>query len=264
MFAALTIVFAAINPPGVISRSFTAATELFFLLLALSLVWEAHRQKWLDRWLDYRLLAEVCRYSKFLLLAGRSSPFGDLGGGFSDAAGERNWVRNHAMFLLRAHRLAVPGRGRNCREGSVEAIRDYIVRWCVIEQIHYHRTTGPARRRLAVWLRRFTLAVSLVTIATVLLKFGLSFWIAASPLLDVLAVILPVVTAAALAFRAFAEHEILAKRSAAMAQSLTAERNRIEKSTDLRSLGGNMLRVARLLLREVDGWLDISADKRLE
>jgi hypothetical protein len=64
------VVFAAFATQAVEYSAIFAGLELACLALALYYVWVSHRQAWLDRWLDCRLLAEIFRYSKFLLMTG--------------------------------------------------------------------------------------------------------------------------------------------------------------------------------------------------
>lgn len=267
-----TIGFGSMNAPSASLQSFLSGAELLSLLFALAFIWKGHRQAWLDRWLDYRLLAEICRYSIFLLLAGRASLFRDASVPIG-AAEERTWVRKYGQDLLRAHRLSIPGRGRCPDEHAVGKIKAYLAQSCLGQQIEYHRSTHEFRLKVARWLRNASFGVSLITVGIVALKFAFSFrWTmppevvpaAALHALNVCAIALPAITGAILALRAFGEHDVVAKQSAGIAAKLEMERIRMEEARNLKGIGDSALRATRLLLREIDGWLDIFADKQLE
>lgn len=273
MLGLATVVFAAITS----ATALLPALELLCLGAALTIVYCAHRQQWLDRWLNCRLIAEVLRYSKFLLLTGQPSPFPDLRGSGEEAM--QSWTRDHVQHVLRAHPLTVPGRGRIVADGATEAVGAYVLARCIDDQIRYHERTAPGRRQSALWLKRAGLWASVITLMVVFAKLlvaldtrGLVFaaLMAPAPLetlersLHFLAIVLPAVTAALLALRAYGEHEVVAKRSTAMIGRLGKERRSVAAAKDILSLGEGMSRVVRLLLREVDGWLELFADKHLE
>ena len=268
-----TVVFAAITAEAPL----LPALELLCLGAALTIVYSAHRQEWLDRWLNYRLIAEVLRYTKFLLLTGQPSPFPDLRGSGEEAM--QSWTRDHVQHVLRAHPLTVPGRGRNVAEDATVTLRTYALARCLDDQIRYHEHTAPGRRTSALWLKRAGLWASVITLAVVFAKLLVALDGNAVPFsrmlsaecvglvghsLHFLAIVLPAVTAALLALRAYGEHEVVAKRSTAMIGQLKRERRAVAAAHDIVALGESMARVVRLLLREVDGWLELFADKHLE
>jgi len=254
--------------------------ELICLVAALTLVALAHWQSWLDRWLDSRLLAEIFRYSKFLLLTGFPSPFGDLRGEHEAQAGERTWTRDHAQGVFRAQRLTVPGRGTGIDSAGIVAIRPeavaklsrYIAERCVDDQIDYHCRIGPLREKLGALLRNASIVVSLITLLVVAAKCVLewttgtdtghgSLW---RPVWEVAAIVLPALTAAILALRAFGEHEVTGYRSRRMVGVLRKEREALGRVGSLKDLSDEMLAIVRLLLQHVDGWCELFSGKHLE
>ncbi len=272
-----TVTFAAIatQVEGFSSVIF-AGLELVTLVLALSLVWLSHRQAWHDRWLDCRLLAEILRYSKFLLLTGVPSPFADLRGSFTARVGKRTWTRDHAEDVLRAHRLSVPGRGAQSDAGAARSIAEYIAAQCIDDQARYHFKTGRLRLKYGDILKKTGIVVSVVTVCLVgivflleVLLFGrlipaeliIEPWRGAG---EVLVIILPALTAGLLAMRAFGEHEVIGLRSLAMMETLEKERSLAGNAAGMTALGDAMLRIARLLLRDVDGWRELFSGKHLE
>jgi len=273
MLGLATVVFAAITS----ASALLPALELLCLGAALTFVYCAHRQQWLDCWLNYRLIAEVLRYTKFLLLTGQPSPFPDLRGSGEDAM--QSWTRDHVQHVLRAHPLTVPGRGRKTDETATGALSAYVLARCLDDQIRYHERTAPGRRESALWLKRAGLWASAITLLVVFAKLLVALDGRALPFaetlsaagvglvghsLHFLAIVLPALTAALLALRAYGEHEVVAKRSTAMIGLLRKERRSVAAAKDILSLGEGMSRVVRLLLREVDGWLELFADKHLE
>lgn len=247
----------------------SAGTEFVCFVFALALVWISNRQAWLARWTNYRLLAEIHRYAKFLFVAGLPSPFGDA------APVRQVWTRDHTEQVLRTYPLAVPGRGRTPDAGAVAAARAYILGQCIDDQVRFHQATAPARQRMAKFLRQASTALSVVTVLVLAVKFladifldlNLNMAMVMSPVSatgEMLAIVLPALTAAVLALRAYGEHDVVAKRSMAMIESLGHERRRVAAASNLESLGGATMRVTRTLLSEVGGWVDLFVDKHLE
>lgn len=268
-----TVVFALLNASNRVWSSVFAGLEFGCLVLALAFAWIAHRQAWLDRWLNYRLLAEIFRYSRFLLLTGEPAPFVDLRGPYVHENLNRAWARDHVRHVLRAHRIAVPGRGCAAKIRALPLLREYFVSRCIDDQIAYHEATGPARSRFGEALKRLSLFCSIVTILCVGTKFALALarlsgaYIAVPFVMsgvNIAAVVAPAITGAVLALRAYGEHDVVAVRSAGIAANLRDVRLLVEQAHNLAGLGEATLRVVRLLLREVDGWIDLFADKHLE
>lgn len=272
LLSVFAVMFATVTPHSAGWRSALSAAELVCVLIALAIVGKAHQQNWLDRWLAYRLLAECLRYARFLLLTGFPSPFFRADND-RDARRDKQrlWVRDCARFTLRTQTLCVPGCERTPTVEAVEKIKAHVNRFCLADQIAYHQAIASEKRQLAGFFRRLTVVVSVVSVATVALKFGLSLafpgllgtgW--TQNLLIVAAALLPAITAALLGFRAFGEHDLIANRSVAILPDLIEDRSQIAAAQNLRQLGAGMLRAAETLLAEVDGWLEVFADKHLE
>jgi hypothetical protein len=279
-FMGIATVMFALADAGVGWQSHFAGLELVSLLLTLSLAWIAYHKRWLDRWLDSRLLAEILRYSKFLLLIGRPSPFMELRGIQADESDDRVWTRNHVQHVLRGHRMAVPGRGQAPRDGAIADIARYILDRCIHDQIDYHRETQHIRKKFGELLQKWSFGFSIATIVVVAGKFALKLLLelrmlpdehAIAPwvnLAELAASVFLALTMATLIMRAFGEYSIVAKRSAAVMNALKKEallmRELINRTPDLERVGASMLRTTRVLLREVDGWFDLFADKHIE
>ena len=274
LIAALGVATVALGALGAVLGTWPplfSGFEFFSFVFALLLVWISNRQAWLARWTNYRLLAEIFRYAKFLFVAGRPSPFGD------SAVAYQVWTRDHTEHVLRTYGLAVPGRGRTPDPAAVATARRYILGQCIDDQVRFHQANVPARQRMASLLREVSNWLSVVTVLVLGIKFGAELLMSAMPALlsprtmaplvvagDLLAIVLPALTAAVLALRAYGEHDVVAKRSMAMIESLGHERRRVAAAANLDALGAATMRTARTLLSEVGGWVDLFVDKHLE
>ncbi len=272
LIAVLGVASVALGAMGAVFAhlaSLSSGLEFVSFVFALSLVWISNRQAWLARWTHYRLLAEVHRYAKFLSVAGLPSPFGDA------APVRQVWTRDHTEQVLRTYPLAVPGRGRTPAPNGFATSRGYILGACIDDQMRFHQATVPARLRMAAFLRHAGVVLSIVTVFVLATKLAadilLDIHVKMAPLMlpisntgEMLAIVLPALTAAVLALRAYGEHDVVAKRSMAMIESLGHERRRVAVAANLESLGTATMRVVRTLLSEVGGWVDLFVDKHLE
>jgi hypothetical protein len=268
-----TVAFAGISATTSYWPALLAGLELVSFSLALTLVWIAHQQAWLERWLDCRLIAEILRYSKFLMLTGRASPFMELRKPCTGEDAERAWTRDYSQHVLRAHCLDVPGRDRTPHPDAVREVKQYVINQCLEDQIRYHEHTAVQREKLARILKSLSVFLSFSTVVVIATKFILKtgMWLgmiaglhATSGAVELTAVILPAVTAAIFALRAYGEHDVVARRCATMVADLQDERMSVQQARNLEELGERTLGVVRLLLWDVDGWLDLFADKYLD
>jgi len=271
-----TVTFAALSALTVKYSTTFSSLELVSLAIALNYVWVSHRQAWLDRWLDCRLLAEIFRYSKFLLLTGLASPFAELRGPYAAEDSERTWARDHAQSVLRAHRLSVPGRGSAAAKDAVGLIANYIAAQCIEGQARYHYKTGHFRLKYGKALKTLGVVASIATLVLVGAKAVLAFLLSyqaipLSPMIalcrnvgTVLAVVFPALTAGLLAMRAIGEHDVVGLRSLAMMKALEREKQIVKNAPSMQALGDHMLRIARTLLHDVAGWRELYSEKHLE
>lgn len=258
-----------------IAPVYFVAAEVAVLLLAVLIMRAARRYQCLESWLASRLLAEILRYSKFLLVTGRSSPLDTI---MHLRATERmghNWVGAYARHLLRAHPLSVPGRGSLCSADAVRTIAGYIDHACIGDQLGYHERTARFHRQLEIglsaigeWLTYATIGVAIIELALELAKIhatgSLPIW--SGSLVQILATILPAITGAALSWRTAGQHDSVARRSEAMAQHLLGESERLSQlaaseGLSLTRLGDHTVAVVRHLLEDVDGWAEMFAGK---
>ena len=245
--------------------------EMTALGVILCLVVINIRRDWHQRWIDYRLLAELCRKQQALAVLGWS-----LSGRAvrvlvdQDGAGEDRsaWV----VWLFAAMLRAAPVPHGVFDHTALEAARRIVLRDLVDEQIDYHKgrltQCKRAGRFLVKWGERLFLAV----IVIVALKLWL-IWSSGTDLqielFGLAATIVPAFAAALVGIRAYAELELLAEQSHGMHAAMQAGRDRIE-TMDLtrpmasQELGAEVYEVATLMLQDVQGWVRLFRVKLVE
>ena len=249
--------------------SLCTVLELVCLMYAAFIVITAHAQGWLDRWLNYRLIAEVLRYAKYLLVCGYPMSFSDFGQTGEALSSQHHWTYDHCHQVLRALRIAMPGRAAALEDDALPSVRTYLVDECIGDQIGYHRRTATLRSAVAVLLQRLALSVAAITLLSVAAKL-LIVLVARHPQGTVLsavnasAIILPAVAGALLGLRGYGQHNIIGKRSGALVASLELKRHTLKNCTTIDQLGEQMSMTSGILLREADGWLEIFSDKHIE
>jgi hypothetical protein len=245
------------------------------LLTAMTIMMAARRHHWMQTWLAARMLAETLRYAKFLLVAGRVAPFGDIMRMQATKRLGHNWVRAYARHALRAHPLSALRRGVDADPDAAREIARYVRHACIADQIGYHRGAIARNRILerTLWLAGEILSYAAVTFALAECAALIAvryFKATPSPALDawapLLAIFLPAITAAVLSWRNVGENDAVAKRSEAMEAFLIDSDRRIAHAMttddfDLMTLGGLMVPVVRRLLRDVDGWAELFNSK---
>lgn len=241
------------------ATNYATLVELACLLYAVLIVGVAYRQRWLERWIDYRLIAEVLRYAKYLLVCGHPVTIAGFGQYASVTSGEHNWIYEHCRHVLRSLRIAMPRRTGDSNAEVLNSLTRYVVDQCIDGQIAYHQRTVRLRNATGRVLHNLTIAVVAVTVVAVAAKL---FFL--TPALRVASVLLPVVAGALLAMRAYGEHAVVARRSSAVVSALLNRKERIEKARTICELERQMAMAAETLLRDVDGWLELFTDKHIE
>jgi len=260
--AILGIIVATIAITDAITRpaaNFATLVELACLLYAVLIVAVAYRQRWLERWIDYRLIAEVLRHAKYLLVCGHPVSFAGFGQYATVTSAEHNWIYEHCRHVLRSQRIAMPRRSEDTSAEVLNFLTRYLVDQCIDGQIAYHRRTARLRNAAGRVLHNLTVAVVAVTVVAVAAKL---FFL--TPALYVASVLLPIVAGALLAMRAYGEHAVVARRSSVVVSALLQRKERMEKSRTIAELERHMAMAAETLLRDVDGWLELFTDKHIE
>jgi len=276
---ALSLVSAAASlgcPDNALVQAIAEPAEALALLLILLLLVMNIWCDWHQRWIDYRLLAELCRKQQALAPLGWSLPsraVALLAEEAIEAGAEPDraaWVAWLFAACIRASPLPCGRFGTaRTREARWIVLKDLIV-----DQFRYHkgrhRQYTRAGRNLVMFGEALFLAVA------ILVAWKLSPLLGGRPMpgatrlwLSLLATVLPTLAAAVVGIRAYAELQLLADQSRHMRNVMrtAAERlGRLDPTQPLASqeLGAITLGVAITMLAEVDGWARMFRVKAVE
>lgn len=264
---------------GVESVRFGATCAEFVALAMIALlVWGNIRRRWHQRWMDYRLLAELCRKQEALALFGWRLPAAQARRAVGERAAHRAeasalepaphsaWVRWCFDALVRAAPLPADALSGAALEQARQIVRARLIGG----QVEYHRarqadseTASRRLRALALW--SFVATVLLVALKLVLLPR------AAEPahVVGMITAILPAISAAAFGFRTYAELEINARESTRMEAVMAAAGRRIEAMPldhplASQELAAEVFALANEMLRDIEGWEHLFRVKELE
>lgn len=246
----------------VIARpSFTLFEGVLLFLIFAFVICDRWR-RWRERWLDYRLLAELLREADLLAHIGRSLPHHIL----ADLAIEhenRAWVPWLAAALSRA----TPVVGARYDHAYLERLRNYAAVVRLADQIGYHDIAQRRNQLLNKRLRILSEVLFFATLAMVLLELLVpdyakyllaAFWAACFPAL----------ATASFGIRNQAEFEIVGRRSQRMRARLVRQRERIASLVGPRLssevLGREILRAAEIMVSDAAEWASIFDVKETE
>lgn len=248
--------------------------ELALLLLLLAVVLRNTLQHWHQRWLLYRLVAELCRKQAHLAALGWSLPLYRVDSAAAAAGLRGGWVGWYFNALARA----APMVSGVIDPPRLEAIRHALRNGLLMGQVHYHGRNQPRSVRAAARLGRYgevlfgiTLGVVFVKLVLLSLELLLSMeWSSDLTLvLGVLAALLPATSAGFFVLRAYAELNLIADQSAAMLHEL-AEAAEALDSLDLskplasQDLAADGYALASTMLSDVEGWARLFRVKVIE
>jgi hypothetical protein len=253
-----------------------AMIELALLLAIAGLVGANHARHWHPRWIEYRLLAELCRKQQALALLGWSLPLWTLdtlapsAPSEGDAAATKSptWV----AWLFEAYVRAAPTAEGRYSTDTLGTIRTRVLADLVQDQLHYHadreRQYRRAARSFALWgeVLFFLVLVLICVKLAVLMFFGADNTTVA---LGLLAVVFPALAAGLVGFRSYAELQALAEQSHHMIDRLAHTKQRIErlafdKPLVSQALGARVFEVAIAMLQDIDGWARLFRVKIVE
>jgi hypothetical protein len=237
---------------------------------------------WHPRWIDYRLLAELCRKQQALAPVGWSLPTSAVqelteqpttdsanDSTVQDAPSDRTaWVAWYFAALMRA----APLPDGSFDLATKQRAREIALADLVCEQWQYHHDRHDqyekASRFLIVWGEYLFVAVlALILLKLVILAvWGGSLFVT---VMGLLAAIVPAAAAASVGIRAYAELQLLAGQSRHMARAMQAAELQIhdlDLSHPLASqeLGSLVFGVATLMLEDVQGWARLFRVKLVE
>ncbi|MFN7307349.1 MAG: hypothetical protein ACK5TQ_12345 [Acetobacteraceae bacterium] len=266
---ALALAFAVLGlvlpKPG---KTAVTGLELVSLLLLLGVVLRNTLQHWHQRWLLYRLVAELCRKQAHLAALGWSLPLYRVDGVAAAAGARRGWVGWYFNALARAAPLVCgvidPPR--------LETIRHALRIGLLMGQVCYHGRNQPRSARAAARLGRWgekLFVITVIVVAVKLLLLGMKWLPELTLVLGLLAALLPVISAGFFVLRAYAELNLVADQSATMLYAL-AEAAEALDSLDLtkplasQDLAADGYALATTMLADVEGWARLFRVKVIE
>jgi len=191
--------------------------ELVSLIIIVAWWARSRRRQWHDRWIDYRLLAELLRVQRFLAPLGGSAPLARPGPHQSYGDPRDTWVYWHFKAVVRA--AGMPS--AKVDAAYLRAYRRFVWTKLVIDQWEYHQES--VERRLSRLLRRIhLLSVLLLLAVLVACVVHLASGGETEPpgvkdaVILVIAAVCPALAAALHAISVQAELERVIKRSQAM------------------------------------------------
>jgi hypothetical protein len=255
------------------ARWIAVGFELCFLLLIVVLVVASHAERWHERWIMYRLLAELCRKQRMLAPLGRSLPRWQVesleAADSADEVPRDAWV---AWYFSAAQRASAMPSG-NLSEALTRA-KDVGLS-LVAEQTAYHEVREWRCRKAGARLQNLGEIFFLLTLVAVVAEFVLLI-LHTGPedvikLIDSIGGLLPAGAAAFVSLRAYSEFELLAsqsKRVQRVMERASEELQAVDLSgTELlksQELGSALHALATTMLQDVGGWAQLFAIKSLE
>jgi hypothetical protein len=227
---------------------------------------------WHQKWIAYRLLAELCRKQEALARLGWSLPVFELRRATGDHMADADWVTWHFNALLRAAPLP---RLDLTTAGKV-AIRDAIIgrgdTGLLAGQIRYHQGREAKSNRAAgtwaLWGERAFVATVFIVAAKLILKEAdaLKDWGVG---LAVAAAVLPAISAAFFALRQYSEEKLMAEQSARMRQAMEEARTTmlaipLGQPLSSQDLAAETYEIAMRMLADVAGWAQLVRVKVVE
>lgn len=272
--ATLSLVAAVVGSliPGEVRWIATFAELLLFTLIAV-LVVASHAQRWHERWITYRLLAELCRKQRILALVGRSLPRWQ--GEFLETADSPEeaprdaWVAWYFSAALRGS--AMPSGNLSETLGRAKAVGMSLI----AEQTAYHQAREERFRKAGGRLQDLGEFFFLLTLVGVAVEFGLLIFRSSREnvlkLIDSLVALLPAAAAAFVSLRAYSEFELLENQSKRMERVMERASEELEaidvmNAGPLKSqeLGAALHALATAMLQDVGGWVQLFGIKALE
>jgi hypothetical protein len=274
--AAIAVIFGSIAlviPPVPAIKLAITGIEFVALALIAAMVFANERHQWHRMFLEYRLLAELCRKQQMLALFGWSlqgPSVTEKSIALQDGAvpGQANWVGWLFGTLQRAAPLP-QGKFDCIRTGQC---RDQVLRDLIEDQLIYHRTRAVQSARASERLGKLGEWFFIAVLVLVALKLVLVASHAGHDLilaLGLAAAILPALSAGFVGIRSYAELPILADQSQRMQIEMEAAKDRIQRidvGEPLASqiVGSEIFGVATVMLQDVQGWVQMLRAKVVE
>ncbi len=200
-----------------------AAGEFVCLMAILALATWNYVGRWHERWIGYRVLAELARKQQALTELGWTLPSREITQAAATGSERASWI---GWYFDAAIRAAPPANG-SLASPQLKTVRRRIYDSLVVGQIAYHTNRAAASKRAALVLLVLGEICFFLTLLAIATKLDLFIWPgpprahATIVGLGLVAAALPALSAAAFAMRSYAEFEVLADQSERMVELLT-------------------------------------------
>jgi hypothetical protein len=246
------------------------ALELAAFIAIGSLVYNNLDRRWHERWIAYRLLAEVCRKQRVLAAIGWSLPAWEVERLAADPQGGKPphdaWVAWYAAAAMRASSL--PQGEMRAHVPRALALGQALV----LGQIRYHRTRRETSRHMVHQLERLGESFFLLTFGAIVTKLLLLIFYDdhdSAAWFGLLCAVLAALSAAFVSVRAYAEFDLLRLQSERMSEVMKdagEALQAIDPAAPLASqeLGATLQTLALAMLQDVQGWSQLFRTKAPE
>jgi hypothetical protein len=249
--------------------------EIAGLLGIAALVAINYAQRWHERWISYRLLAELARKQRVLAPIGQSLPTADIaqlvGGGEPEEDGHAPrdaWI----AWLFMAHRRACPPPTGAMGPAKQAALREGLA--MVAEQLAYHWDRRKRSLRADLMVKRLSEAFFLGTIWLAFVKLRL-VGEGKDDAVHAIVFLTAAVSSVATAFvgiRAYAEFALLERHSKHMIAALKAADRElqalhegvVDRPQGSLHLGRTLYAITTEMMQDIKGWSHLFRVKRLE
>jgi hypothetical protein len=302
--ATLTLIFgatAAVTHSESVWLALIAAIAMVLegvtLLITYVVVHAAIRGDWHERFIEYRLLAELCRKQQVLAPLGRAVSLGavrrmllrEVGNATQKAVAQSHSKKAKAAIEISDHSawvawlFAALERAAPLPSGNIAAdlepfVKRQLLDELIGEQLRYHRgrekMSGRADEKFfAVGHISFFLVCICVCVKLAAVFHSVNLEAVGGDgfyrFLGWLAIILPAISAAALGIRSYAELQLLVEQSRHMIEELQhAEaritRIRLQRPLAAEDIGTETYAVATLMLQDLEGWSRLFKVKAIE
>ncbi len=239
------------------------AFEILFLIAAGMLVRVARNERWKEKWLNDRHLAEWLRRHTFTLLLGRH--YEEAHRAIVTArpyAGAESWYHNAfwpVVKSVRAELAEVP---------SISSLKQLVVQGWIASQAEWHDKNHKKREHKSHAIHRWSWAIFLATLLVALLHLaGVGHSdlhgdshaehdssSLLSQLISLAAILLPAAGAAFHAIAALHDHDRIAARSSQLAPVLRGLADRAHAARDYGELAQVVLEADHIMAHENDDW----------
>lgn len=271
--------FALSLPEHSVGEMICTVGELLAILMILFLVFRGRRGRWHQRWLDYRLLAEIFRHQRLIAHLGgeRASPkipehlsiYGNVGS---------SWMAWYARGVERSLRLPRIVVDRTYLRASLQDIEDQL--GGPHGQIAFHQTTASRTSRIEHRLHLLEVTLLVLTLSCCVQHLAQSFWPnwlhVSGQFLTFCCAFFPAVGAAIAGISNQGEFRRIAQRSSSMTERLAHQLEKVQylkqqiesAGTSQQQLSPEIAAVssetARLMVNEVLDWRVIFQDRPLK